>query len=354
MHAATLMSWPTNRETWPGERLDRVERVYFSVLESLSLEEPVVLLVPPVQLVALQKRLRRSLSEECRIYLLPVATNDVWARDYAPFSIIRDSPGEEREVLLIDWIFNSWGEKYPPWNLDNEVPSRLAALLGLPLLETEKVLEGGAVDSNGSGVVMTTESVLLNRNRNPGLDRFGVEQLLQQALGVEQILWLSNGLRGDDTDGHVDDIARFVRQDTILAMAPSGSRDVNREALEENLARLKAARMVDGRPYQLITLPMPETRIEGTTVDGSLYVPASYANFYLANGLVLVPLYDPDLDSEVLDTFRRLFPERRVVGIPCSDLVWGQGSLHCITHPLYGIDRERLQRAGGVPLFSGN
>jgi len=198
------------------------------------------------------------------------------------------------------------------------------------------ILEGGSIETNGNGVMLTTESVLLNPNRNPHLSKDEIEEHLKNYLGQEKIIWLESGLAGDDTDGHIDDLSRFVNERTIITMTTDDPEDVNYHVLQENLARLKAAKDQHGRSFEVVELPMPVTYVEETTVDGSEYVPASYANFYIANGGVLLPVYDPKHDDAVISAFRRYFPDRRIIPIKSTDLVWGQGSIHCITQQLYG------------------
>lgn len=263
------------------------------------------------------------------------AVNDVWARDCGPIFIRREYEGRE-EFALTDWEYNAWGGKYPPFDDDNRLPKYLASRYGIKRFEPGMVLEGGSIEVNGEGVLLTTESVLLNPNRNPAMTKDEIEQKLKGYLGVEKIIWLKDGLAGDDTDGHIDDLSRFLNPTTILTMVAEEG-DVNFEALQQNLEILKEATDREGNSFTIETLPLPETRIEGTTVDGSEYVPASYANFYIANRVVLVPVYDERYDGRALDLFKKYFPGREVVGIPCADLVWGQGSIHCITQQLYGI-----------------
>lgn len=336
-HAGTQMHWPTNRETWPGERMDRVERVYLDIVDALHKFEPIHLLVPDEG----YREKILSLFSTCSIdpdriifHLKP--TNDVWARDCGPIFISRTENGEE-EFAITDWEYNAWGEKYPPFADDNKLPKYFADRFDLPRFEPGMVLEGGSIEVNGEGVLLTTESVLLNENRNPDLSKDEIEQRLKDYLGVEKIIWLKKGLAGDDTDGHVDDLSRFLDSGTILTMIVDDKNDVNYEALETNLEILEKARDVNDNAFSIETLPLPKTKIEGTTVDGSEFVPASYANFYIANGAVLVPTYDVRYDELALDLFRNYFPNRKIIGIPCSDLVWGQGSIHCITQQLYGI-----------------
>ncbi len=198
------------------------------------------------------------------------------------------------------------------------------------------VLEGGSIETNGEGILLTTESVLLNENRNPELSKGEIEQRLKNYIGIEKIIWLKGGLAGDDTDGHIDEVARFLNRDTILAMACEQRGDVNDDVLQENLEILRRATDQYGCSFNIETLPMPQTKIEGTTVDGSQHVPASYANFYIANGVVLMPLYDERYDQQALDLLEKYFSGRDVHSIPSSDLVWGQGGIHCITQPWYG------------------
>lgn len=333
--AGTLLSWPRNPETWPGERLTRVERVYARIIQEIARRETLHLIVHDDGGTTL-KRFRAAMDAagagRSNIILHHIPSNDVWARDFGPI-FIRRGPDE---YAITNWKFNAWGGKYPPFDDDDRVPAYLAARFGLPLFSPPVVLEGGSIDTNGAGVLLTTESVLLNPNRNPHLNKAGIERYLKEYLGQERIIWLKNGLAGDDTDGHIDDLSRFLDERRILTMRCRDSDDVNYEALEENYERLKAATDAQGRPFEILSLPMPETRIEGSTVDGSEYVPASYANFYFINGGVLLPVYDERYDAEAITLFKQQFPRREIIPVPCADLVWGQGSIHCISQQLYG------------------
>lgn len=336
-HAATQLHWPANRETWPGKRLERVENIYLDIIETLHRYEPVHLFVSNKRV---KERVQGYFSGReidrngIIIHVQPI--NDVWARDCGPVFIRKEEQG--REIFAItDWKYNAWGGKYHPYDDDDRLPAYFAENYGFERFKPGMVLEGGSIETNGNGILLATESVLLNPNRNPGMDKTGIEQKLKDYLGIEKIIWLKKGLAGDDTDGHIDDLARFLNEDTILAVTTGDPDDVNYEALQTNLHILQKAKDQNGNSFNIETLPLPRTRIEGTTVDGSEYVPASYANFYIANGVVLVPVYDERCDDMALELLKRYFPDREVIGIPCADLVWGQGSIHCITQQLYGV-----------------
>lgn len=337
-HAATQLHWPSNPETWPGERLSRVEQVYLEIVETLHKYEPIHLFVEDDKVqhhvLSLFKEKKINL-QHVTFHLQPI--NDVWARDCGPIFIRRKQEGRE-QFAIIDWEYNAWGGKYPPYKDDNRLPKYFAEMYDIERFEPGMVLEGGSIDTNGNGALLTTESVLMNPNRNPEMSKSEIEQCLMDYLGMEKIIWLKQGLAGDDTDGHIDDIARFLNQSTILMMTVEDPEDINYEALQQNLEILRQATDQHGNPFTIETLPLPKTRIEGTTVDGSEFVPASYANFYVANGVVLVPTYDERFDELALSLFDKYFPDRDVVGIPCADLVWGQGAIHCITQQLYGIE----------------
>ena len=334
-HSATLLTWPHNRETWPGERLKRVEAVYSDIIQTLHQYEKVYLLAADNSVKQrAEEILNDKIQNPANLEIIERSVNDVWARDYGPI-MVRSAAGT---VTITDWEYNAWGGKYPPWSDDNSVPEFLSKKFKFERVQPGIVLEGGSIDTNGNGILLTTESVLLNPNRNPGLSKQEIESTLAEYLGIEKVIWLKNGLAGDDTDGHIDDIARFVNKNTIVAALPEDTSDVNYRALKDNYEILKSAADLNGKLFNIITIPMPVTKIEGTTVDGSEYVPASYANFYLANGVVLLPLYDEKYDEEMIELFSDLFPERDIAGIECSDLVWGQGSIHCITQQLYGTD----------------
>ncbi|MEO9886060.1 MAG: agmatine deiminase family protein [Balneola sp.] len=330
-HSATLLHWPSNKETWPDKRLERVEKVYVDIIEALSKFERILLFVENknVRKKALGLISGRKVNNS-NVQIIEYPINDVWARDCGPIFVKHTN-----EFVITDWEYNAWGEKYPPWDSDNLIPKFISDHFGVERISTSMVLEGGSIDVNGRGDLLTTESVLLNSNRNPSMSKEEIEQKLKEYLGVENIIWLKSGLAGDDTDGHIDDLTRFLNADTVLTMICEDDNDINYKVLQDNLEILKSAKLMNGKNINIETLPLPKTKIEGTTVDGSEYVPASYANFYVANGCVLVPLYDEKLDQQALDLFKKYFQEREVIGVQCSDLVWGQGSIHCITQQLY-------------------
>jgi agmatine deiminase len=225
----------------------------------------------------------------------------------------------------VDWDYNAWGNKYPPFDLDEVVPTRLAEILKLPIFYPHMILEGGSIDVNGTGALLTSESCLLNKNRNPNLSRDEVEQRLRDYLGVREILWLGDGIAGDDTDGHIDDLTRFVSERTVITVVEENRDDENYEPLQKNLARLREMK-IGGRKLAILTLPMPKK-----IVREGLRLPASYANFYIANTCVLVPTFADPNDEVALSVLRECFPDRRVIGIDCRELIWGLGTFHCLT-----------------------
>jgi agmatine deiminase len=275
-----------------------------------------------------------------RITFYHVPTNEPWCRDHGPIFLTRDrgwsrralapldAPRLEREPALlavVDWGYNAWGNKYPPFDLDEVVPTRLAEILKLPVFYPHMILEGGSIDVNGSGALLTSESCLLNKNRNPNLSRDEIEQRLRDYLGVSEILWLGDGIAGDDTDGHIDDLTRFVSEQTIVTVVEENRADENYQPLQENLKRLREMKIADCK-LDILTLPMPKK-----IVREGLRLPASYANFYVANTCVLVPTFADPNDEAALSILRECFPDRRVIGIDCRELIWGLGTFHCLT-----------------------
>jgi agmatine deiminase len=248
-----------------------------------------------------------------------------WCRDHGPIFVVRDHEGQ-RERAVVDWGYNAWGGKYPPFDLDDKVPQHVAAYRKLPLFSPGIVMEGGSIEVNGRGTLLTTTACLLNKNRNPQLNQGQIEQYLKSYLGVRNILWLGEGIIGDDTDGHIDDISRFVDEETIVTVVEDDPKDENYEILNENLKRLKTFRDQDGKPFRIVTLPMP-----GIIQYEEQRLPASYANFYIANNVVLAPMYRSDNDKRALETLQSLFRDRKVIGIDSTELIWGLGSFHCIS-----------------------
>jgi agmatine deiminase len=325
-HAATWLSWPKDSETWP-ERVPQVEQIFLQMMAALVQGEKVNLLVDDEETAA-GARARCLFPGAENIRYLQIPTVDSWIRDYGPNFIINASG----EVAYNDWIFNAWGSKYEALKRDDSIPARLESLLKVPRFEPGIVMEGGSIEVNGAGCVLTTEQCLLNSNRNPHLSKNEIEQYLKDYLGVEKILWLGEGIVGDDTDGHIDDVARFLAPNVIACAVEEDPDDANYDLLQDNLKRLKRLTDAAGRPFEIVALPMPGV-IGGTSTDNRDLdrLPASYANFYIANNVVLAPVFGHANDARALETLQCLFPDRRVVGINCEPLVWGMGTIHCVT-----------------------
>ena len=320
-HAATWLSWPRREGISFPESFDRVLPALRAMVEALVQSEQVCINVGNGAHEAEAREVLRGLPPE-RITFYRVPTDEPWCRDHGPIFLARD---REPNLAIVDWDYNAWGNKYPPFDLDEVVPTGVAEILKVPVFYPRMILEGGSIDVNGAGALLTTESCLLNKNRNPNLSRAEIEQRLRDYLGVHNILWLGDGIAGDDTDGHIDDLARFVSERTVVTVVEDDPHDENYEPLQENLARLREMKD-DGRKLEIITLPMPKKIIR----EG-LRLPASYANFYIANTCVLVPTFADPNDEAVLSILRGCFPDRRVIGIDCRELIWGLGTFHCLT-----------------------
>jgi agmatine deiminase len=279
---------------------------------------------------AMERQAQKNLQEagaDGEIVFHHFPTNDAWCRDHGAI-IVRNSLATS-SLIATDWQYNAWGGKHPPFDLDQKIPYQMANELQLPLREGEMVLEGGSIDVNGEGLLLTTESCLLNPNRNPTLTREQIETRLQEMLGVDTVYWLGDGIVGDDTDGHIDDITRFVGPNTIVTAVETDSSDENFLPLHQNLVRLKSFLNPAGQPFEIHELPMPPA-----VVYEDQRLPASYANFYIANDVVLLPTYANRQDERAKEVLRQCFPTREIVGIDCTDIVWGLGAFHCLTQQI--------------------
>jgi agmatine deiminase len=329
-HQSTWFSWPHNADTWPG-CLDRAERSLALAVAALTEGET-------VRINVLNERHERHVADLLvgaganleRVVLHRHPTNDAWCRDHGAIFVTRAD--KEEPLLALDFGYNAWGGKYPPFDLDNQIPRKMAGVLGVAHRTVDMILEGGSIEVNGAGTLLTTEQCLLNPNRNPQLDRAQIECRLRDNLGVRQILWLGEGIVGDDTDGHVDDLTRFVAEDTVVTVVEEDPADENYEALQENRERLAGMALPDGRPLKVIALPMP-----GAVRRGEERLPASYANFYIGNRVVLLPVFGCPRDEEAAATLSWCFPGRRVVPVDCRDVVVGLGTLHCLTQQVPAV-----------------
>jgi agmatine deiminase len=325
-HAGTWFSWPRPEGISFPDKYDTVPPVYAELIRELVAVEEVYINVWDADM---ESTVRALLAEHdvplARVHFHHFPAYEPWCRDHGPIFLVRERDGR-RERAIVDWGYNAWGGKYPPFDLDDAVPQHIAKVRGLPLFSPGIVMEGGALDVNGLGTLLTTKSCLLNPNRNPQLSAGDIERYLRDFLGVRQVVWLGDGIEGDDTDGHVDDLSRFVSPTTIVTVVEPDPADPNHAPLRENLELLRAARDPQGRPFRIVELPMPR-RLE----HSGRRLPASYANFYVANELVLVPTYCDPRDSEAIGILEREFPGRRVVGIDSTELIWGLGSFHCIS-----------------------
>jgi len=320
-HVATWLSWPRRDGISFPDSLDRVLPTLCEMVEALLSSERVCINVCDA---AHEAEARAALGglDLTALSFHRIPTNEPWCRDHGPIFLTRD---EEPRLAIVDWDYNAWGGKYPPCDLDEVVPSRVAEELRAPVYYPKMILEGGSIDVNGSGALLTSESCLLNRNRNPDLSRNEIEERLRAYLGVRDILWLGDGIEGDDTDGHIDDLTRFVSQGRVITVVEEDRRDPNYQPLQDNLERLRAIR-IDGAPLEIATLPMP-AKIERE----ELRLPASYANFYIANSCVLLPIFADPKDALAILALERAFPTRRIFPIDCTELIWGLGAFHCLT-----------------------
>jgi agmatine deiminase len=332
-HAATWIGWPHNVTDWPG-KFPPIPWVYGEIVRTLAPGEVVRILVNSgPQQTQVSRILKRVGVDLARVDFLRFPTNRGWTRDFGPI-FVRSSadpgrkPGDHKGLAIARFHFNAWA-KYKDWKKDDKIPERAAKRFKLPLVDAKIVLEGGSIDVNGRGTLLATEECLLDpkvQTRNPGLSRLELETVLRETLGITNTLWLGKGIAGDDTHGHVDDLCRFVRPGTVVLCREENPKDVNYRPLAENRERLQGMHLERGASIEVIDLPMPAP----LHFDG-VRLPASYANFYIANAAVLVPTFNDPKDRVALGILAELFPDRPVVGIHAVDLVWGLGTLHCLT-----------------------
>jgi agmatine deiminase len=332
-HEATWLSWPRREGISFPDAYDEVMPVFVQMVDALRGSEKVRINVWDHDH---DHGIRFALKDidVSHVEFFQIPTNEPWCRDHGPIFIVRQ---EEPRLAIVDWDYNAWGGKYPPYDLDEVVPTRIAEQLKLPVYYPKLILEGGSIDVNGAGALLTTTSCLLNPNRNAKHSQAQIEQALRDYLGVTQIIWLGDGIEGDDTDGHIDDITRFVAPNVVVTALEKDLKDPNYEPLQKNLEELQKVTLSDGSPLEIVTLPMPP-RIER---EGRR-LPASYANFYIANKVVLLPVFGAPADRKAITILKKCFPGRKIVPIDCRDLVWGLGAFHCLTQ------QQPAGEAGGI------
>ena len=325
---AVWLSWPVeDPRHWGGAKREMIWAKFAEIAAAISRFEPVRINAPGADHAAILAACNRAKAVPERVQLFDHPHNDVWCRDHGPIFV---KHGDTGEIAVTDWEFNAWGGKFPPWDGDNAIPAKIAASLGKRRFQGGMILEGGAIEINGAGQLLTTEAVLLNPNRNPSLSREEIEQFLRDGLGVSEILWLKQGIEGDDTDGHIDDLARFTDPNTLIACIDRNSKSPNYPILADNLGRLRSFLGPNGRAFEVVEIPLPEAcEVPGWRLP---VLPASYVNFLIVNGGVLVPTFRQERnDDRALGMIRELFPDREVNGIDCLDLVEEGGTLHCIS-----------------------
>jgi agmatine deiminase len=322
-HVATWLTYPHNEASFPGT-MDKIYDSYIKFVKAITKSEIVRINIPDLtyeqQFIEQLKEYGVN-DEKVEIFIHP--SDDVWCRDHGPCFVVNNNAAEKKAI--VNWGFNAWGGKYPYEN-DNNIPLRVASNYGLPIFSPNIIMEGGSIDVNGAGTLLTTTACLLNKNRNPHLSQKQIEQYLMQYYNVEQIVWLGDGIAGDDTDGHVDDITRFVSSDVIVTAVEINKNDENYEPLQDNLKQLKTLRLLNGKQPDLVELPMPSP----VYYDGNR-LPASYANFYLTNNSVIVPNFRCKMDDKAMQILEECFPGRSIEGIDSTDIVWGFGSFHCLS-----------------------
>jgi len=322
-HEATWISWPRREGQSFPESYDRVLPALVSMATGIAESEILRINISGIEQEREVRGLLSSVAPMGSVEFFNIPTNEPWCRDHGPIFVTRKT---SPSLAINDFGYNAWGGKYPPFGEDDAVPTVIARHFGYPLFNPGFILEGGSIDGNGAGTLLTTESCLLNPNRNPTMNRESIEQGLRDYLGVEQILWLGDGIEGDDTDGHVDDITRFVSRSTVVTAVEPDITDLNHAPLAANLELLRSMRLVDGTSLNVIEMPMPP-RIDRQ----GLRLPASHANFYIANASILMPAFGGDSDQAAAGILSELFPDRKVIPIDCRELIWGLGAFHCLT-----------------------
>jgi len=328
LHRGTWFSWPRPEGISFPDKYETVPENLARIFREIAPRERVKINVPNGNYETIVRRqLREHGCPLTNIFFHRIKTNESWCRDHGPAFLVREKRGGKKEMAVVDWGFNAWGGKYPPYDDDDAVPTRVAEELRLPVFYPKIVMEGGAVDFNGAGTVMTTSFCLLNKNRNPGLSKGRIEQYLKDYYGQRHVVWLGEGIAGDDTDGHIDDLARFINPTTIVTTVEDDPKDENYEILRDNLRRVRKLKDQDGRPFEIVELPMP-----GVIEHDGQRLPATYANFYFVNGALLVPTYrHKKNDRRALDILQAHLPDRKVIGIDCTELIWGLGAIHCLS-----------------------
>ena len=323
-HTATWLSWPHKQASWPG-KIDSIYPNYSQFIRELTKGEIVRINVTDdiMKSFAIQN-LQKAEVDLTRVEFFFNPTNDAWCRDHGPAFLI--NPALQEKKVVVDWNYNAWGNKYPPFDLDDVVPTLVARQFNLRVFYPGIIMEGGSIEVNGNGTLLTSKSCLLNPNRNPHLNQHQIENYLCDYYGMEQILWVDDGILGDDTDGHIDDTVRFVNEHTVLTVVEENKNDGNYELLQHNLYQLKQMRLLNGKQLDIVELPMPD---EVIWEDQRL--PASYANFYIANKSVIVPTFQCSKDDRALKIIQQCFPGREVIGIDSTDIIWGLGSFHCLS-----------------------
>jgi agmatine deiminase len=321
--SAMWLSWPHKEASWPG-KIEKIYPVYAQFIKLVAEGQVVNINVADN---AMREKALGFLDNtgadlnKIKFFLHP--TNDAWCRDHGPAFLINPT---DKTRMIVDWGYNAWGNKYPPFDLDDNIPTLIGRHYNLPVVYPGIVMEGGSVDFNGRGTLLTTTSCLLNKNRNPHLDQKQIEKYLIDFYGVNNVLWLGDGIVGDDTDGHIDDITRFVNENTVVTVVEENRNDENHEPLQENLKTLKGMRLENGKQLNIVELPMP-----GPVVYEDMRLPASYANFYISNKYVIVPTFRDRNDDKALSILQNCFPGRQVVGLDSWDIIWGLGSFHCLS-----------------------
>ncbi len=323
-HDATWLSWPHKEASWPG-KISTIYPIYAQFIKLVAEGEKVNVNV--VDEAMKQKALRyvqEAGADLNNVQFFIHPTNDAWCRDHGPAFLL--NPNAEHKKIIVDWGYNAWGGKYPPFDLDDNIPTLIAKHYNIPVVYPGIVMEGGSVEFNGKGTLLTTTSCLLNENRNPHLNQKQIEAFLHNYYGVENILWLGDGILGDDTDGHIDDLTRFVNEDTVVTVVETNRADENYVPLRDNLKELSKLRLENGKQMNIVELPMPEP-----IVYEDMRLPASYANFYISNKYVIVPTFRDKNDDKALEILQKTFNDRKVVGLDSLDIIWGLGSFHCLS-----------------------